>query len=88
MTLNLIGFIISLLGGDKMVFKRLKTLREDNGLTKSKIAEMLNISERTYSNYEVGNQTIKVSHLCTLSSYYDVPIDYIINRTDEKIRHK
>ena len=62
--------------------KRLRDLREDNDLTQTDIATMLNIKQTVYSRYERGYQNIPLEHLLFLADYYKVSIDYIFGRTD------
>lgn len=63
---------------------RIKDLREDNDLKQRNIAEMLNIHQTTYSDYELGNLNIPVSVLCRLADFYDTSIDYLVGRTNIK----
>ncbi len=63
---------------------RIKDLREDNDVKQRNIAEMLNIHQTTYSDYELGNLNIPVSVLCRLADFYDTSIDYLVGRTNEK----
>lgn len=67
-----------------MIYRRLKDLREDNDLTQIELAKVLNISQRGYSHYETGNNDIPTEILIKLANYYDVSIDYILGRTNEK----
>ncbi len=68
-----------------MILKnRIKDLREDNDLKQKNIAQMLNIHQTTYSDYELGNLNIPVSVLCRLADFYDTSIDYLVGRTNEK----
>lgn len=67
-----------------MKFKRLKDLREDNDKLQKDIANLLGISQQYYSEYENGNRTIPITHLITLSKYYNASIDYIVGLTDIK----
>lgn len=63
---------------------RLKDLREDNDITQAEIAEILNIRQNTYSQYENQKRDIPISLLWKLADYYDTSIDYLIGRTDKK----
>lgn len=67
-----------------MKFKRLKDLREDHDKRQKDIAELLGISQQYYSEYEMGNRTIPIHHLITLSKYYHTSIDYIVELTNKK----
>lgn len=63
---------------------RLKDLREDNDITQIEIAEILNIRQNTYSQYENQKRDIPISLLWKLADYYDTSIDYLVGRTDKK----
>ena len=66
-----------------MLLKRIKELRIDNDLKQSEMAGILNCSQQVYSNYELGQREIPLDILIELANYYDVSVDYILNRTDE-----
>ncbi len=57
---------------------RLKTLREEKGLTQSKLASMLNVTKSTISYYENGERIPTVSNLYELSKIFNVGFDYLI----------
>lgn len=65
-----------------MYFRRLRDLREDHDLMQKEVAAILGIQQTVYSRYERGFQTIPVEHLLKLADYYQVSIDYILQRTD------
>ncbi|WP_246105488.1 helix-turn-helix domain-containing protein [Sporomusa termitida] len=48
------------------------------------MALILNCSQRVYSNYERGDLDIPTEILIKLANFYNVSIDYILNRTDVK----
>lgn len=60
---------------------RIRDLREDNDLTQSEIAALLNISQATYSRYETGTLGIPHSALEILADYYGTSVDYLLGRT-------
>lgn len=66
-----------------MHFRRLRDLREDHDLKQVDIAEYLDIKQTVYSRYERGFQTIPVEHLIKLADYYNVSVDYILERTNK-----
>lgn len=70
-----------------MAYRRLKDLRENHDLTQAELAGILNISQRGYSHYETGNNDIPTEILIKLANYYNVSIDYILERTNQK-EHK
>lgn len=66
-----------------LYFRRLRDLREDHDLKQVDIAEYLGIKQTVYSRYERGFQTIPVEHLIKLADYYNVSVDYILERTSK-----
>ena len=67
-----------------MSFKNLRAIREDNDLRQSDIAKVLNISQNTYSQYETGVIALTAEVLIKLADYYNVSVDYLLDRTDIK----
>lgn len=65
-----------------MALKRLRELREDNDLTQTDVAKLLNISQRAYSGYETGSRMIPYTALAELALFYGTSIDYIVELTD------
>ena len=64
--------------------ERIREIREDNQLTQQKIADLLNIGQRTYADYESGKTRIPVDNLMKLAKFYDVSMDYITGASDIK----
>ena len=67
-----------------MIYRRIRDLREDLDMTQTEIADILNISQRTYSRYENDERAIPVEILYQLADFHKTSIDYLIGRTDEK----
>lgn len=65
------------------MYKRLRDLREDNDLRQRELAEILNVSQTTYSRYESGELDIPSVALIKLADFYKVSVDYILGRTDK-----
>ncbi|MBS5873026.1 MAG: helix-turn-helix transcriptional regulator [Candidatus Fimivicinus sp.] len=65
-----------------MLYQRIRELREDHDLTQVQMGNILSCSQRVYSNYERGELDIPTEILIKLADYYDVSVDYILNRTD------
>ncbi len=68
-----------------MYFPRLLDLRQDADKSQKEIAALLEIDQRTYSNYEIGKREIPVHFLIVLADFYQTSIDYIVGRTDERL---
>lgn len=65
------------------MYKRLRDMREDKDLKQRELAEMLNVSQTTYSRYESGELDIPSAELIKLADFYNVSVDYILGRTDK-----
>lgn len=65
----------------------LRQLRKDKGLTQEQLAEHFNISSRTVSRWETGNNMPDISLLIEIADFYDVDIREIIDgeRKSEKM---
>jgi len=70
------------------LYKRIRDLREDKDITQAKMGEILSCSQRVYSNYECGDIDIPTSILIKLADFYDVSVDYILERTDNPVKNK
>ena len=65
-----------------MQFKNLRGIREDRDIKQKEIAAYLNVSQNTYSQYETGVISLTAEVLIKLASYYNVSIDYLLDRTN------
>ena len=57
----------------------LKKLRKEKGITQEQLAEILNVSGRTVSRWENGNNMPDISILVYIADYYDISIPEIIS---------
>jgi len=67
-----------------MKFENIRNLRIDGEYSQADIAKVLNIAQNTYSQYEVGTLNYSVEALMKLADFYDVSVDYLLGRTDER----
>ena len=67
-----------------MFFKRLYELRIDNDLTQQQVADYLMCNRQVYGRYENGIREIPVSMLIKLADYYNVTLDYLVERELKK----
>ena len=66
------------------MYFRLKDLREDEDKSQKDIAEVLNTSTAYYGAYEIGKRDIPLERAIKLAEYYDVSLDYLAGRTNDK----
>ena len=64
-------------------FERIRDLRLDRGLSQQQIAELLNVKQNTYSQYEIGVLNYPVDVLIKLARFYNTSVDYLLGLTDE-----
>ena len=67
-----------------MQYIRIRNLREDMDMTQTDMAKVLLISQRTYSYYESGGHDIPTEVLVRIADFYQVSVDYLLNRTDKR----
>lgn len=61
---------------------RLRLLRNDRKLRQEDVAKAVNISSRTYSNYERAYRMPDLRILSSLADYYNVSTDFLLGRTN------
>lgn len=62
--------------------KKLKELREDNGLTQKQLAEILGINSVTYLHYEKEQREPPLALLADIAKFYKVSVDYLLGLED------
>lgn len=67
-----------------MNFQKLIEIREDFNLKQKDIANILNITQQTYSLWENGVKIIPLKHLNALCNYYNLSMDYILGLFNTK----
>lgn len=70
------------------MYRRLRTLREEKGLTQKQIAEIINMSQTGYNQYEIGKNDIPTNILTKLALFYETSTDYILELTNIKTPYK
>ena len=61
---------------------RLRDLREDGDYTQQYLAQLLNIRQNTYSQYENGQRQIPLDALIKLAAFFETSTDYLLELTD------
>lgn len=64
---------------------RLKALRKERGVSQVKLAMDLNLSQNSISRYETGVREADYKTLIMLADYFNVSIDYLLERTDNPV---
>ena len=61
---------------------RLKELRKKKGISQLKLALDLSTSQNTISRYETGEREAGYKELIAIADYFNVSIDYLLERTN------
>lgn len=64
--------------------ERIRALREDSDFTQTKVAKLLKVGQKTYSDYELGKTRIPIDSLIVLAKLYNVSMDYICGVSDTR----
>jgi len=67
---------------------RLKELRKKRKISQLKLAMDLQLNQNAISRYETGVREADYSTLIKIADYFDVSIDYLLERTDNPNRYK
>lgn len=61
---------------------RLKDLRTEKNISRSKLSNALNVSERLVCYWENGERECSFDMLIKISDFFDVSIDYLLGKSD------
>ena len=59
----------------------LRKIRKEKGISQIKLALDLNTSQNTISRYETGEREPGINELIKIADYFDVSVDYLLERT-------
>ena len=68
---------------EQLPFERIRNLRVDRGLTQKQIAQLLNIKQNTYCQYELGILSYPLDVVIRLALFYGTSVDYLLGLTDQ-----
>jgi len=63
------------------LYERLKSLRENNKLSKTELCKRLNVIYTTYNNWEVNASKPQIPDLCMIADFYNVTVDYLVGHS-------
>ena len=67
---------------------RLKEIRKKKGISQLKLAMDLNMNQNTVSRYETGEREPGINELIKIADYFNVSVDYLLERTDNPTLQK
>lgn len=72
---------------DEVIFPRLTNIREDMDISQTKIANILNVSQATYSRWETGKEIIPLTKLNAYCNYTNHSMDYVCGLISSERHH-
>lgn len=63
---------------------RLKELRKEKGISQLKLAMDLSTNQNTISRYETGEREADYEMLIKIADYFNVSVDYLLGRTENR----
>ena len=67
---------------------RLKEIRKAKGISQLKMAMDLSTNQNTISRYETGEREPGIAELIRIADYFNVSIDYLLERTNNPTMQK
>ena len=67
---------------------RLKEIRKARGISQLKLAMDLNTNQNTISRYETGEREPGIRELIQIADYFNISIDYLLERTNNPTLQK
>lgn len=67
--------------------EKLKMLRKELLMSQPAVAAEMGLSMRGYQNIELGTEP-RYSSLLRIADYYDVSVDWLMGRTENRYAHK
>ena len=66
--------------------RRLKELRNEKKIKQKEMAELLGCTDRNYQKMEYGEINVPALTLIKLADYFDVSLDYLVGRSEDRRR--
>jgi len=64
--------------------ERIKLLRKEQGITQDQLAEYINVSRSSVNGYENDGVEPSLNVLVKIADRFNVSLDYLLERTEEK----
>ncbi len=64
--------------------EKIFALRKAHGVTQAEAAEAVGVAVRQYQRFEKGEQKPGFDNLLKIADYYQVSVDWLMGRTDQR----
>lgn len=65
------------------MIQKLRETRTDKGLNQKEVAQRINLTQQTYSDYETGRTNPDIETLIKIADILEVSTDYLLGRSDD-----
>lgn len=69
---------------NRLVGKKISTLRQGNGLTQQQLAAMMNVSHQAVSKWESGQALPDIQTMLELTRFFGITVEQLISENEEK----
>jgi len=76
------------MSADFIPYPHIRDVRERANLTQAEVAKALDITQSSYSYYEIGRRDIPTETLIKLAKYHKTSVDYLLGLTDNDKPYK
>jgi transcriptional regulator with XRE-family HTH domain len=66
--------------------ERLQSIRTQKSLTQKQLAQQLEITERSYQRYELGEREPNINTLVQIANILDADLNFLLGLTDDPTR--
>ena len=67
---------------------RIRLLRKEKGMKQEETAQLLGVSYRNYQRLEADGEKPQYDTLLKLADFYDVSVDWLMGRTEDRVLHR
>lgn len=71
-----------------ILYDNIELLRNERGLTLQGLSDVIGISKSTISEWNKDDASPRVNNLEVIANYFDVSIDFLVGRTQNRLSHK
>jgi len=68
-----------------MNLERIISMRQNNELTQSDMAKILNVTRSAYSLWEINKNVIPLEKLNEFCNYFDISMDYVVGLVEKSV---
>ena len=82
---GIIGMLIIIRGVVMNIGEKIKTLRQQNGLSQEGLANKLSVSRQAITKWETNRGIPDIENLKSLSDIFNVSLDYLVSDDNDEL---